>query len=204
MDTRERPQEGNGSAAPLSGQEMLGPPPLIRGEDIDRYDKLLARLTETLQPADIVEEIWTRDFTDLVWEVLRLRRLKSSLFSAESSNGMMHLLFPLRRESKDAGELARGWCHFDSEAVPTVEAALASAGLSVDAAMGKTLAILMSEIGQIDRRLTIVELRRGVAMRELDRHRARFAQNARRAAERIDGEELKNGASEKSFHPPLA
>jgi hypothetical protein len=52
MDSFEIPQEGSGSAAPLSDQEMLGPPPLIRGEDIDRYDKLLARLTETLQPAD--------------------------------------------------------------------------------------------------------------------------------------------------------
>ena len=203
MDACETLQEGNGNAASLSAQEMLGPPPLIRGEDIDRYDKLLARLTETLQPSDVVEEIWTRDFADLVWEVFRLRRLKSSLLSAEAGHGMQELLSPLRHKSGDAHELATGWCHFDPEAVPAVEAALASAGLSVDAALGKTLALFCSAIGHIDRRLAFVELRRGVAMRELDRHRARFAQNARRAAEKIDGG-LKTDASEKSFHPPLA
>jgi hypothetical protein len=61
---------------------LLGPPPLIQGEDAGGYDELLARITGTLQSADILEEIWIRDVVDLVWGAFRVRRLKANLATA--------------------------------------------------------------------------------------------------------------------------
>ena len=58
---------------------FLAPPPLIEGEDAAGYDELLARISGTLKPADILEEIWVRDVVDLVWDAFRLRRLKAHL-----------------------------------------------------------------------------------------------------------------------------
>ena len=45
--------------APVAGlasaHDLLGPPPLIAADAADNYDALLARLTATVAPADIVE-----------------------------------------------------------------------------------------------------------------------------------------------------
>jgi hypothetical protein len=47
----------------------FGPPPLIEGEDSAAYDELLARVSTAVKPADILEDIWVRDFVDLDSEV---------------------------------------------------------------------------------------------------------------------------------------
>ena len=56
----------------------LGPPPLLEGEDAAAYDELLGRISGAVKPSDIFEEIWVQDIVDLVWEVVRLRRLSAN------------------------------------------------------------------------------------------------------------------------------
>src|SRR6476659_5563834 len=68
--------------------EIFGPPPLLDGESQEVYDTLLARVTGTVNPKDIIEEIWVHDIVDLVWEVLRLRRLKVALLSSSLGRGL--------------------------------------------------------------------------------------------------------------------
>ena len=55
---------------------MIGPPPLLEGEDAAAYDELLARVSAAANPSDVIHEIWVRDVVDLTWEILRWRRLK--------------------------------------------------------------------------------------------------------------------------------
>jgi hypothetical protein len=55
---------------------------------------LLARVTETLKPADVLEHIWLRDIVDLSWEVFRLRRLKVELMSAAAWEGVAKVFEP--------------------------------------------------------------------------------------------------------------
>jgi hypothetical protein len=52
---------------------------VIQGEDAVAYDELLARLRAAVNPTDVIDEIFVKDFADLEWEVLRLRRMKTSL-----------------------------------------------------------------------------------------------------------------------------
>ena len=61
---------------------LFGPPPLLEGEDAAAYDQLLARICEVVKPADVIDEMFTADVVSLEWEVLRWRRLKSSLIRA--------------------------------------------------------------------------------------------------------------------------
>ena len=131
-------------------QSTLAPAPLIAGEDEASYDDLLARLTATLKPADALEELWVRDVVDLMWEVIRLRRLKAHLMRAGAYEGMAHVLKPLVKwATNDA--LAQQWWSGDAEAVATVDNALASAGLTIDAVMAHTLAAHIGDIERIDR-----------------------------------------------------
>jgi hypothetical protein len=157
---------------------FAGPPPLIAGERSAGYDELLARVCETLQPSDVLEQIWTRDIVDLAWEVFRLRRLKADLMSAAAWEGMAQLLEPL----VDLPALAaKGWARREETNVRKVEAALANAGLTMDAVAARTFSARIGDFERIDRMTMAAEARRNAALHELDRHRASFALRLRRS-----------------------
>ncbi len=61
---------------------LFGPPLLLEGEDAAAYDQLLARICEVVKPEDVFDEMFIADVVYLEWEVLRWRRLKSSLIRA--------------------------------------------------------------------------------------------------------------------------
>jgi hypothetical protein len=63
-------------------QSFLGAPPLIPFDDRAAYDRLLGAVTEAMKPADFFEVIWTRDITDLQWEIARFRRIKANFIKA--------------------------------------------------------------------------------------------------------------------------
>src|SRR6266851_9953723 len=65
---------------------LLGPRPLIDGEDGTNYDVILERISADVAPADFVEEVC--NVVDLVWESIRLRRLKSQLLHAAAHEGL--------------------------------------------------------------------------------------------------------------------
>jgi len=85
----------NPPPATATTMPWLPPPPLISGENAAAYDDMLARISGTLKPADILEEIWVRDVVDLVWDAFRLRRLKAHLLAAAAHEGMAKLIGPL-------------------------------------------------------------------------------------------------------------
>src|SRR3954447_15703019 len=86
----------------------LGPPALLEGEDLAKYERLSGQVTAAVEPADVIEVFWVRDVVDLLWEVLRLRRLKASLLLASSASGLEQLLTPDLGYS-GAGNLAKAW-----------------------------------------------------------------------------------------------
>jgi hypothetical protein len=168
----------------------LAPAPLITGEDPAAYDGLLARLTGTLKPSNAIEEVWVRDVVDLVWEVLRLRRLKAQLMRAGAYEGLAQVLKPLVKwETHES--LAQQWYSGDTEAVATVEQVLASAGLTMDAVMAHTLSVRINDIERIDRMMMAAEMRRDNILRELDRRRAVLAQDLRSAIREAEEAEFK-------------
>jgi hypothetical protein len=58
---------------------LFGQPQSLAGEDAAAYDQLLARICAVVKPIDIIDEMFIADVVSLEWEVLRWRRLKSSL-----------------------------------------------------------------------------------------------------------------------------
>src|SRR5258705_2983002 len=92
-----------GAAQRPAGLTFLAPP-LFAGEDTAAYDELLARVSGTIRPSDILEEIWLRDVVDLVWEVFRLRRLKAGLMTADAHEGMAQVLRPLIPDNLEAAQ----------------------------------------------------------------------------------------------------
>jgi hypothetical protein len=87
----------NSAAAPErdNGMALFGPPLLLKGEDRDAWEKQYAAVIAAVVPADIFEQIWTRDIVDHEWNILRLRRLWTGLFSSGQHQALASVLRPL-------------------------------------------------------------------------------------------------------------
>ena len=166
---------------------LLGPRPLIDGEDGTNYDVILERISADVAPADFVEEIWVRNVADLVWDSIRLRRLKSQLLQADANEGVERLLASIIDRTR-AEELCRKWALGDEEAMGEVERLLGRAGLTFDAVMAQTLAARIDDVERIDRMIIIAEARRDAVLREIRSRRLAFGQALCRASEAIDAE----------------
>jgi hypothetical protein len=164
-----------------------GPAPLLAGERTAGYDDLLARVTETLKPADVIEEIWVRDIVDLSWEVFRLRRIKVELMSAAAWEGMAKVLEPFVDMPEAA---AKSWARRDP-AVQMAEAVLADAGLTMDAVTARTFSARIGDFERISRMTEAAEARRNAALHELDIHRASFALRLRHTLQAVEEIELR-------------
>jgi hypothetical protein len=180
---------------PPAKWNFFGPAPLLEGEDAAAYDDLLARVSGAVKPSDILEEIWVRDVVDLVWDALRLRRLKASLIATKAHNGLVQILEPLS-DWASARALAKAWAKRDPGAIKEVDVLLASADLTMDAVMAQTLALKLDAVERIDRMIMSAEARRNAVLREVDRHRASVAQALRRAANVEDAQFEEVGAKQ--------
>jgi hypothetical protein len=174
--------------------DFFGPAPLIPGEDPSAYKALQTRVAAVVAPKDVLEEIWVRDVVDLVWESLRLRRLKAAFLNSAAYEGLGIILQPLIKmqfisRSPD-GSLSEKWARGDPQAKKSVNDYLKSAGLSLDDVMAQTLALKLPSVERIDRMLASAEGRREAALRELARHRETLAAAVRRATEKIDDAEF--------------
>ena len=176
------PTDGGTIAA--SHLEIFGPPPLLDGESQEVYDTLLARVTGTVNPKDIIEEIWVHDIVDLVWEILRLRRLKVALLSSSVGRGL-HKLYNDRDEYGMDSLIAR-WSAREPAAVKKVEQFLKDHGLTMDAVMAHSFVACLDEIERIDIAISRAEARRNAAQREIERRRSVFGQTLQRAVQQIE------------------
>ena len=193
------------SSSATPALDFLGRAPLIPGDERAGYDTLLAGIAGTVRPADLIEEAWVRDVVDLVWEAVRLRRLKAALMTACADEGMQKVLAGL--DARDTLSLSRRWAARELDAVGQVEAVLAAAGLGLDHVMAQTLRVRIGEIERIDRMTALAEARRNAALREIAHHRANFAESLRRAAqaaERIDDDAFEVVASSAAPGPAAA
>ena len=164
--------------------EIFGPPPLLDGESQEVYDTLLARVTGTVNPKDIIEEIWVHDIVDLVWEILRLRRLKVALLSSSVGRGLHKLYHD--RDKYDMGSLIARWSAREPAAVKKVEQFLKDHGLTMDAVMAHSFVACLDEIERIDIAISRAEARRNAAQREIERRRSVFGQTLQRTVQQIE------------------
>ena len=163
----------------------FGPPPLIEGETTAEYDELLARVSATVNPADILEDIWVRDVVDLTWETWRYRRLKPALMEITAHKALSAVLEP-RMGWDERQALVADWTARAPEAIKSVDAILESLGLTMHSVMAQSLSIKLDDIERIDRMIALAEARRNAALREIEAHRENLSHKLRRAVQQVE------------------
>jgi hypothetical protein len=71
---------------------LFGSPVLLAGEDDAAFQELLSRVCAVAKPVDIIDEMFVADVVSLEWEVLRWRRLKSSLMQMRGLKALEQFL----------------------------------------------------------------------------------------------------------------
>ena len=181
-------------SAPLTSKalsrlgSLFGRPPLLTGERAEEYNELVTNVFGAVKPIDVIEEIWVKDLVDLVWELLRLRRFKTSLLKASAHDGLKNLL-RLSLEYTGASELAEQWAAHDPDAIKEVKEVLKSSQWTMDDVMAQTFDLKMDDIERIDRMIMMLETRRNATLREIDRHRAALGEKLRQVTQDIEDAE---------------
>jgi len=198
-----RPNAASDAAAkapatnPLPSLVQVMPRSMLRWEEQGDFDALLARISATLRPADMMEEMWTREVADLVSQIFRLRRMKDTLLDEASYRGLAEVLRPRMSSvprlegvepdkdwtSRCLSTLVQRWAANPHAVAGTVQAALAKAGLRLDAVEAKTFELLIDQMERFDRMTMMIERRRNAIVREIARYRTEFSQQAQRAIE---------------------
>jgi len=164
---------------------LLGPPPLLEGEDAAAYHTLKSRILLAVKPKDAIEEIWVLDILDLLWETARLRRLKTKFMRAAAYQGLQQLLRPLVPNSA-LHDLGQGWAQRDPGTVKAVKEVLGQAGLDEEDITAQTLALGRDTFEKIDRMIMQTEARRHVVLREIDRRREALARRLREVSAQVE------------------
>jgi hypothetical protein len=166
---------------PVQKLTLFGPPPLFEGEDSAAYDGLLAQVSGTIKPKDVIEEIWTHDFVDITWEIRQLRRAKMVLVENGIAAALEAALLPSfnpKREPwypEELKELVGNWTAGDQAATNKVEKLLAAAKLTKNKISYSAFLNKIHTIEQLDRLIAASESRRNAILREIERHRASVA-----------------------------
>jgi len=175
--------------------------PLFAGEDAAAYNSLLARFSDLVKPADLLEEVWLQDVVDLSWEVTRLRRSKADFLNSSAHRGLRKVLDPLLGW-KEGQDLTAQWAARNPEARKLVASSLAAAGMSMNTVMAQTLAGALSEVERFERLTAAAELRRNAMLREIADYRSVFAARLQRATADIEDAEFEVVASQAVASPP--
>ena len=141
--------------------ELLGPAPLLKGEDPKQYQALFSELARSVKPADVTEWLWVRDIVDLTWDTIRYRRLKAKWIDENE------LEAPDLSTSK-GGYISAGKQHYITDITPFEATTAAFASLNL-----------------IEQMQASAELRRNNALREVESRRSRLGQALRQASDQI-------------------
>lgn len=153
-------------------EKYLGPPPILHGEDENKYKEIANAVRRHVTPTNVLEEVWARDYVDLLWEALRLRRFKAKLLYVTADDAAARVLQPfLREQFAEVRALAIGWATRSQKAVEEVDNLLKKAGLDREAIFAEILAEKLDVIERVDLMIFRAEQRRNAALHEIQRHR---------------------------------
>lgn len=153
------------TSAPAPRLRLFGQPQILEGEDGAAYDELLSRICTAVKPVDIIDEMFIADIVSLEWEVLRWRRLKSSLIRAGGLAGLEQFV----REKLDDDRYAE---HFADKLAEILQNDLAEG--QVEDAQSLARECARNEPGAVDK---VNKVLAGIRMDHiLDRARAQKAE----------------------------
>ena len=166
------------NSIPAEIRELLGPGPLIRWESTERYERVLTRMAQAVDPKDWIEWVWTKDLVDLGWEAARARRAQATAVALAYQKAIAHLMGGNRENLTKSGameiqhqlRIARLTAG-DKDEYRALQEMLKGKGLSNEAIGDTAYLLAMNDTERLGLVITRCETRRDAILREMDRRR---------------------------------
>ena len=186
---------GTSPAASLIPDELknlLKQRPLIKGEEAEDYDRLLAGLVAEIDPKGMTEWLWVKDLADNIWESHRLRRIRSSLMTIGMQRAGRKLLASLMppeegdefERATKAEKLVLDCLGGDADATKTLVTVLKRGDLTLDALSAMSVSDNLEALERLDGMEAGLERRRMSILREVEQRRAILAERMRNASKK--------------------
>jgi hypothetical protein len=167
------PTDGDLLPAPVDFlNALLGQPVLLASESRGAYDALYRQTRSDLKPIDITEEILVRQYTDLVWEGFRLKRLQAKFFETARPAAVQSALEPMFDSITNAPvEMAAAWAKGTGRGRKQVEKILARSGIDAAALDAIVLSERIGDFERVERLITNNERRQAEMLGRLEQRR---------------------------------
>jgi hypothetical protein len=139
---------------------LFGDPPLIKGEDSERYFKLLDAVAHSVEPKTVYDLMMVKDITDKYWEEIRLRRSAAALIDGAYVKALALLLEPFCSMPDVPTDIARRYCDGDKVAKKQTASRLAAHGITEEQIQAKAVEIIGNALLMIDRMMGSREVSR--------------------------------------------
>jgi hypothetical protein len=165
-------------------------PPVLRSERLADFQALHEALTHEIKPRGIIEEMYVNDIACFVWEIVRLRRCKTSIINTRVLPALESLLASLTKQPMDflhedrARELALNWFS-DKDAKKEVRQLLCQFGLDKSAIEAEAIRQLSRDLETIEKMLMAFEARRDKALASIALYRSSLARQLRESSDRL-------------------
>jgi hypothetical protein len=158
-------------------KRLLGKPPLIQGEDPERYWESMGLVAAALKPKDLIDWFWVKEIVDDNWESIRVRQLKGPIIDLESKRALELVLRKILDPAKptylqDVENYVSRW-FTDASDREKVTQILAQHGLDTDCISAQAFALSERPLESMDRMVATGAAQRDAAWRQINlRHQA--------------------------------
>lgn len=166
--------------------------PLLPGDDPDQYEALLRSIVQQIRPVDVIEAIWVKDITNLIWEANRIRRWRRQILIQAQLQAAEDLIRPALQSTDPYGvsydaasspdSLAAGWVAGRKGPQIRVDDLLEKRGLTAENVTAHGFQLNLPSIERIDRMASLADQRRDALLREIERKRENFGLLAQKVA----------------------
>src|SRR5690242_4264555 len=73
----------------LARRSLFGPPPVLKNENAEAFERLIKQLYADLAPQDLAEESFIHVIAHAEWDIRRWRRIKTCLLEGALPNAMI-------------------------------------------------------------------------------------------------------------------
>jgi hypothetical protein len=175
---------------PLKVRALLGTSWILKGEDPQLYEELLAQVGEAVGARDIVDWLLVSDYVALTWDLQRSRRIRDSLMRDACSSVVFDILWsamPKGTPDKegDIVELYGLWRKGGEAGYQRVAEKLAEQGITEADLSARAYANIAERLDEIDRQNERRENRQRALLQEIERRHRGWGQQVKRATEEI-------------------
>src|SRR6266702_3668670 len=186
---------------------IVDDPPLTADEMAEDYYDLFASIVTAAKPRDTIDWLNLKCVVDLTWEIKRERTIKTSIITLMQQEVVLELLksteeAPSVLESHvhrifDAKDEAKKWGS-DLAATNVINIKLAAKGYSPSEVLARAYMRGANQIDAVDKRTASYELRRMLALREIERRDEKFARQLGNASKEIIDAEFSEATGSQS------